>query len=184
MSRRVTRNDAIVISRSVMNLRDQRRLRNRQPLPSARSHRAIVERNGKQFLTEYRERAEKRYVQCFDETTGQLRLFEVVDYIPSRVVQPMRYPSQSRLSHYTSQHSLMNPLQSNPNLVRPAASVDQLQSGMLSPLGDTTNSSESSLPKLIVDRENDSASFLPLRRKRDCRIEQRLSSARTCTNGQ
>jgi hypothetical protein len=48
---------------------------------------SIVERNGKRFLIEHRERIEQRYVQIYDDTTRQMRLFEVTDVIPIRIVR-------------------------------------------------------------------------------------------------
>jgi hypothetical protein len=87
--------DATVISRSTINLKNNH-------FSSFRPNRSIVERNGKQFFTELNERMERRYVQVFDEMTGRMRLFEVTDYIPSRIVRPMRanpqFSSQNRAS--------------------------------------------------------------------------------------
>ena len=49
-----------------------------------------TEHNGKQYLTEFRERIERRYVRIFDENLGQVRFFEVTDYIPSKRIQLLR----------------------------------------------------------------------------------------------
>ena len=78
--------DPRIVYRSVVNLNHRQRMNN-QLLSSFEPQRSIVERNGKQFVTEFKERMERRHVQVFDETTGRMRLFEVVDYIPSRVVR-------------------------------------------------------------------------------------------------
>jgi hypothetical protein len=95
--------DAIVISRSVINTNGHRR-RNLSSSPF-RPSLTIVERNGKQFLIEFRERTERRYVQCFDESTQQMRFFEVNDYIPYRIIRPYKhkyqYLSQNNIVPYT-----------------------------------------------------------------------------------
>ena len=86
-------NDAFVIRRSIVNLNVHQRLNNKQLALSPQS-RSIVERNGKQFLAELKERMERRYVEVFDEYTGQMRLFEVTDYIPSRSVRSIKKSPQ------------------------------------------------------------------------------------------
>jgi hypothetical protein len=115
-------NDVFIVSRSTMNLNNHRRL-NGNHLSSFRPNRSIVERNGKQFLTEVKERMERRYVEVFDETTGRMRLFEVTDYIPSRTVRAMKpnvhFQSQNGISrnplppNFSSNHR--PPLSSMPN---------------------------------------------------------------------
>jgi hypothetical protein len=110
-------NDAIIISRSVVNLNNHQRL-NQHHLASLRPSRTIVERNGKQFLTEFKERMERRYVQISDENTGRLRLFEVTDYIPSKTVRSVRYNSQFPLQNGTSRNSF----QSHQRLALPSIS--------------------------------------------------------------
>lgn len=77
--------DATVIARTVIDFNSQRRAP-KQLFPSSRT---IVERNGKQFRTEIKERIERRYVQIFDENLGRMRFFEVTDYIPTRIIQPV-----------------------------------------------------------------------------------------------
>lgn len=103
--------DARIVYRSVTNLNHHRRIDNRQ-LSSFEPQRSIVERNGKQFVTEIKQRMERRHVQIFDETTGRVRLFEVLDYIPSRVVRSAKSTGQrqipnddSRSSHSSSSRS-------------------------------------------------------------------------------
>jgi hypothetical protein len=86
-------NDAFVIRRSFVNLNKHQRSNNNQLTISPPSH-SIVERNGKKFLTELKERMERRYVQVFDENRGYMRLFEVTDYIPTRTVRSMKNNSQ------------------------------------------------------------------------------------------
>ena len=87
--------DATVIFRSVLNLDDQQRW-TVSPLSSIRARPTIVEHRGQQFLSEYRERLERRYVQVYDESVGRMRFFEVTDYIPSRTVRPVRQFNQRR----------------------------------------------------------------------------------------
>ncbi len=112
---RTANSDPIVISRSVINLDNHRRL-NDNHLSSFRPSRSIVERNGKQFLTETKERMERRYVQVFDETTGQMRLFEVTDYIPSRTVRSIRANPQFQSQNGFSRNPLPSrfPLNNRP----------------------------------------------------------------------
>jgi len=93
--------DAVVISRSVINLNDQREETKNHFSSSFRPFCTIVERNGQQFLAEFQERIERRYVQCIDETTHQKRLFEVIDCIPYRTVRPYKHKSQ-----YLSQNDI------------------------------------------------------------------------------
>ncbi len=86
-------NDAFVIRRSFVNLNKHQRLNNNQ-LAISPPTRSIVERNGKKFLSELKERMERRYVQVFDENRGYMRLFEVTDYIPTRTVRSVNNNSQ------------------------------------------------------------------------------------------
>ena len=74
-----------IFSRSTAHVNNQRRW---NPHPPQRS---IFERNGKKFVVELQERMERRYVQVYDEAAGRMRLFEVIDYIPTRTVRPLRY---------------------------------------------------------------------------------------------
>ncbi|CAF1462653.1 unnamed protein product [Adineta ricciae] len=90
-------NDPVIIRRSVVNLNKHRRTDDNQ-LATYASRPTIIERNGKQFVTEVKERMERRYVQIFDEATGQMRLFEVTDYIPTRTVTSVRNSPQRSFS--------------------------------------------------------------------------------------
>jgi hypothetical protein len=103
--------DAVVISRSVINPNNHQRKRNFIS-SSSRPSRTLIERNGKQFLTEFRERAERRYVQCFDESTQQMRFFEVIDYIPCRTIRPYKHKYQFLLQNNAFQNTSLPPLQS------------------------------------------------------------------------
>ncbi len=98
--------DAVVRSRSVINRNDQHHLRNHR-LSSVQPHRTIVEHNGKKFLVELQERTERRYVQYRDETTHKMRFFEVIDYIPYRIIQPYKHTSQSLPKDDTSYNSTL-----------------------------------------------------------------------------
>ncbi|CAF2794804.1 unnamed protein product [Rotaria sp. Silwood2] len=89
-------NDAHVIARSVINFNNHQRL-NKYQLSPLRPNRTIIEYNGKQFLTELRERMEQRFVEIFDEYTGQMRLFEVTDYIPTRIIRSITGKPQSQI---------------------------------------------------------------------------------------
>ena len=104
--------DANIIYRSVTNLNHHRRTNNHQ-LSFFGPNRSIVERNGKQFITEMKERMERRHVQVFDETTGQMRLFEVTDYIPSRIVRSMRIHPENHTSSF-KYHSVLPAITYNP----------------------------------------------------------------------
>lgn len=99
--------DARIVYRSVVNLNPHRRINNRQ-LSSFEPQRSIVERNGKQFVTELKERMERRHVQVFDETTGRMRLFEVLDYIPSRVVRSAKNNPQLQPQNSNTEYSNSN----------------------------------------------------------------------------
>ncbi|CAF1181663.1 unnamed protein product [Adineta steineri] len=116
-----------IIRRSIIDLNKHRRLNNNQ-LTSYPPNRSVIERNGKQFLTELRERLERRYVQIFDESTGQMRLFEVTDYIPTRTVKSVTNSPQLSLhrnairnsfsprsssfnQHSSARNKLNNPIQ-------------------------------------------------------------------------
>ncbi|CAF4001054.1 unnamed protein product, partial [Rotaria magnacalcarata] len=99
MFNQIMNHDAVVIGRASMNLNNYQRFNNNHT-SLHRPSRGIVEHNGKQFITEFKERIEHRYVQIFDEYLGQIRVFEVTDYIPTRVIRPMRnriqYPLHKR----------------------------------------------------------------------------------------
>jgi len=113
-----TRGDAVVISRSVINQNDQQRTRNHFS-SSFRPFYTTVEHNGKQFLVESKERIERRYVQCIDETTHQIRSFEVIDYVPYKIIRPYKHKSQYLSQKDTSQNTFLPTLRSNQ---RPALS--------------------------------------------------------------
>jgi hypothetical protein len=98
--------DAVVLSRSVINRNEQHHLINHR-LSSVQPRRTIVEHNGKKFLVELRERTERRYVQYRDETTHKMRFFEVIDYIPYRIIQPYKYASQPLSKDDTSYNSTL-----------------------------------------------------------------------------
>lgn len=115
--------DANIIYRSVVNLNHHRRVNNNQ-LASFGPNRSIVERNGKQFVTELKERMERRHVQVFDPTTGQMRLFEVTDYIPSRTVRSIRIHPENNVSS----NSLPRNFSSNHRSTLPAITYDRKES--------------------------------------------------------
>ncbi|CAF0865473.1 unnamed protein product [Rotaria sordida] len=98
-------NDAIVIARSVINFNNQRQFNNNQ-LSSFQPNGTIIEHNGKQYLTDLRERIEQRCVEIFDENTGRIRLFEVTDYIPTRIIQTISSIPQSQLQRRTPLNGL------------------------------------------------------------------------------
>ena len=106
-------NDPVIIRRSVVNLNKHRRTNDNQ-LATYTSRPTIIERNGKQFVTEVKERMERRYVQIFDDATGQMRLFEVTDYIPTRTVTSVRnspqqsFSTRSSFNHRPSSRSTLN----------------------------------------------------------------------------
>lgn len=111
---------AVIIARSIIQPEKQQRTRDHLPVPS-RSSSTIIEHHGKQFLTELKERTERRYVQYFDEETHQMRFFEVTDSIPYRVIRPLHQDIQSR-----SQSVSMLPPQSNQRAIHASSSTDQL----------------------------------------------------------
>jgi len=112
--------DPVVISRSFIDINDQQQKRNHFS-SSFRPFNTIVERNGEQFLVEFKERTERRYVQYIDETTHQKRVFEVTDCIPYRTIRPYRDKSQ-----YLSQNDIVRPpiLDDHPKSVAPANPID------------------------------------------------------------
>ena len=79
----------------------------------------IVERNGKQFLAEYKERMERRYVQVFDESMGRTRLFEVTDIIPTKTVRSLNNPRLAHLQNGVLRNTLTPTLPSNQRSTRP-----------------------------------------------------------------
>lgn len=81
--------DATVISRDVSKRNDPRCIESQYP-SSFQPRRSILERNGRKFVMESKQRTERRYVQCVDEATQRIRYFEVVDCIPSRTVRPYK----------------------------------------------------------------------------------------------
>jgi hypothetical protein len=117
--------EAAVISRSVINPNDHRRTRSHFS-SSFRPFRTIVERNGKQFLVEFKERTERRYVQCIDETTHQMRFFEVIDCIPCRIIRPYKHKSQSLSQNDTSQNTFLPTRRSNQRPAPPPIPSDRL----------------------------------------------------------
>ena len=80
--------EATVIARTVIDLNHHRRA-TKPSYPLSRPSRTVVERNGKQYVTEMKERIERRYVQIFDDNLGRMRLFEVTDYIPTRTIRSL-----------------------------------------------------------------------------------------------
>jgi hypothetical protein len=112
--------DANIIYRSVVNLNHHRRINNNQ-LSLFGPNRSIVEHNGKQFVMELKERMERRRIQVFDETTGQMRLFEVTDYIPTRTVRSMRIHPQNG----TSWNSVPRHFSFNHRSILPAITTDR-----------------------------------------------------------
>ena len=104
--------DTVIISQSTMNINDPEISKNYSSL-SVRPLRTIVERNGKQFLVESKDRIEQRYVQYTDEISHQKRLFEVIDCIPYRIIRPYQDKSQSLSPNDLSQNTLLPTLQSN-----------------------------------------------------------------------
>jgi len=129
-------NDAIVISRSVINL-DNHRHSHHNRFSSFRPNRSIIERNGKQFLTELNERLEQRYVEVFDETAGRRRLFEVTDYIPSRIIREIRPNSQFQSQNSISRNPLPPKFSSNPPPLPPPMSSNRREP--LPPLSSSSN---------------------------------------------
>ena len=111
---------AVIIARSIIQPEKQQRTRDHFPVPS-RSSSTIIEHHGKQFLTELKERTERRYVQYFDEETHQMRFFEVTDSIPYRVIRPLNQNIQSR-----SQSVSFSPPQSSQRAIHASSSTDQL----------------------------------------------------------
>jgi len=89
---------AFIISRSIVNPND--RLYTKYVSSTFKPFRSVIERNGQQFLVEFEERIEKRYVKCLDETTQKTRLFEVIDRIPCRTIRP--YSRNSLSSDFKS----------------------------------------------------------------------------------
>jgi hypothetical protein len=96
--------DTTVISRSLINSDDHRYLKNHHS-SSFQPYSIVVEHNGKQFLVEFKERTELRYVQFIDEITHQMKCFEVIDCIPCRIVRPYRRISQSLPQDNTSENT-------------------------------------------------------------------------------
>ncbi|CAF3686333.1 unnamed protein product, partial [Adineta steineri] len=74
----------------------------------------LVKRNGKQFIIEFKERTERRYVQYNDDQTHQKRIFEVTDCIPYRTIKPYMRESQSSLNNDSLSNSLHSSLPSIP----------------------------------------------------------------------
>ncbi|CAF2528806.1 unnamed protein product [Rotaria sp. Silwood2] len=124
--------EAVVISRSTMNRNDPRCLKNHYT-SSFRPNRSIVEHNGKQFIVEFAQRAECRYVQYMDEKTNQMRYFEVVDCMPSTIIRPYRYKSQPlsrndtpRLDHRSNQCLALQQIPSDRSqAVTPSSFIDK-----------------------------------------------------------
>ncbi|CAF3805356.1 unnamed protein product [Rotaria sordida] len=94
-------NNSAVISRSIMTRNDLRCLKNYYS-SLFRPEWSIVEHNGKQFVVEFTQRTERRFVQFMDDKTHQMRLFEVIDCIPSTIIRPYKRKSQSLLPNDTS----------------------------------------------------------------------------------
>jgi len=123
--------DPVVTSRSFININDQQEKRNHFS-SSFRPFSTIIERNGEQFLVEFKERTERRYVEYIDETTHQKRVFEVTDCIPYRTIRPYRQKSQYLSQNDISQNNCPPSLQSNRQPVRPPILDDQSKSVVLS----------------------------------------------------
>ncbi|CAF4364040.1 unnamed protein product, partial [Rotaria sordida] len=81
--------NSAVISRSIMTRNDLRCLKNYYS-SLFRPEWSIVEHNGKQFVVEFTQRTERRFVQFMDDKTHQMRLFEVIDCIPSTIIRPYK----------------------------------------------------------------------------------------------
>ncbi|CAF0863860.1 unnamed protein product [Adineta ricciae] len=94
-SDRTTNNNTAIISRSVTDEYDQNTIGN-DCTSCAQPKNPIIERNGKQFVARVKQRTERRYVEYLDESTQKKRLFEVIDYVPYRIVEP--YKNQSQIS--------------------------------------------------------------------------------------
>jgi hypothetical protein len=136
---RLINGDAVVISRSVVNLHDELKLKNHCS-SSCQPRRIVVERDGKQFFVEYKERTELRYVQYMDETTHQMRCFEVTDCIPYRIIRPYRDKSESVLQNDVSQNTFIPALRSVPNG----------QSETVTPLNSIGENSSSKKPNVLI----------------------------------
>ena len=130
--------DAVVISRAVVNANDYQRPRNNRS-SSVQPFRTTVERNGKQFLVDFNERTELRFVQYVDEITHQARFFEVIDHIPCRVIRPYKYKSQSTLQNDASQDSSLPTRRSNHRSAR--SRVSNGRSEIAAPLRSIGNTS-------------------------------------------
>lgn len=88
--------DAFVVSRFVTKRHDRQHIEDNHYSSRTQPVTSIIEHNGKQFCVTPKQRTEHRYVQCFDEATHTMRLFEVTDYIPTRSIRPYRYNNQSQ----------------------------------------------------------------------------------------
>ncbi|UJR10452.1 hypothetical protein I4U23_014656 [Adineta vaga] len=178
--------DPVIVRRSVINLNKHRRTENNQ-LASYTSRPTIVERNGKQFVTQTKERLERRYVQIFDEMTGGMRLFEVTDYIPTRTVTSVRNSPQLPVHNNATRHSFStrssfnqhspsrNILNSRPELTIPsnlvnfkdlnngesvAREFDLYHSGANLPVSiNNNNNSYSSVPLPITSQTSGDSSY-------------------------
>ncbi|CAF3379189.1 unnamed protein product [Rotaria sp. Silwood1] len=93
--------DAVVISRSIMDRNNQRCLQNHCST-SFRPNRSIVQHNGKQFIVEFTQRIEQRFIQFMDKKTNRMRFFDVIDCIPSTIVRSYGSKSQSLSQNSTS----------------------------------------------------------------------------------
>lgn len=118
--------DPVVISRASINIDKHRGQLKKYVSPSFQPMRTIVERNGQQFVVEFKERIEQRYVQCIDENTNKKRYFEVTDCIPYRIIRPYKHRSQFVLRNDSSQNSSLSTLPSNQRLALPSIPDDQL----------------------------------------------------------
>jgi hypothetical protein len=120
--------DAMVVAHSVSNLNHRS--------SSFRPNRTIVERNGKQFVTEFKERMERRYVQVFDETTGRMRLFEVTDFIPSKTIRSIRNHRQAQIQNGPSRNIATSNPSSDPRSARPPSANSRREAATQSNLLD------------------------------------------------
>ncbi|CAF3391409.1 unnamed protein product [Rotaria sp. Silwood1] len=128
-------NDAHVIARSVLNFDNHQQFNNYQLSPFRPNH-TIIEHNGKQFLTELRARMERRYVEVFDQYEGRMRLFEVTDYIPTRIIREIRSTPASQSQRRAPTNRLLPNFPSSQNSRRLTMPSDRTQATQRSNLVD------------------------------------------------
>ncbi|UJR35466.1 hypothetical protein I4U23_028222 [Adineta vaga] len=91
---KIRSNDTVILSRSLMHEKDQQQMKN-YCSTSIRPEHTMVERNGKKFIVKVKHRTERRYVEYNDPNTHKKRLFEVIDCIPYRIIEPYNEHSKS-----------------------------------------------------------------------------------------